>query len=91
MNNVKSKLKGNLKQYSMLIALLVIIVFFNIVTAGRLLVIHDVTERVEAQKALKALNADLEQRVEHAEPAAGETVLEQVGERGQPHAAAFPA
>ena len=37
MNNVKSKLKGNLKQYSMLIALLVIIVFFNIVTAGRLL------------------------------------------------------
>lgn len=33
------------------------------VTAGRLLVIHDVTERVEAQKALKALNADLEQRV----------------------------
>lgn len=37
MNNVKSKLKGNLKQYSMLIALLVIIVFFNIVTNGRLL------------------------------------------------------
>ena len=37
MNNVKSKLKGNLKQYSMLIALLVIIVFFNIVTTGRLL------------------------------------------------------
>ncbi|NLV57505.1 MAG: sugar ABC transporter permease [Clostridiales bacterium] len=37
MNNVKSRLKGNLKQYSMLIALLVIIVFFNILTSGRLL------------------------------------------------------
>ena len=37
MNNVKSRLKGNLKQYSMLIALVVIIIFFNILTSGRLL------------------------------------------------------
>ncbi len=32
-------------------------------SAGRLVVIHDVTEQVQAQKALTALNADLEQRV----------------------------
>ena len=37
MNTVKSKLKGNLKQYTMLIALVVIIVLFNILTEGRLL------------------------------------------------------
>lgn len=37
MNTVKNKFKGNLKQYSMLIALIVIIVFFNILTQGRLL------------------------------------------------------
>ncbi len=37
MNTVKSKFKGNLKQYGMLIALVVIIVFFNILTQGRLL------------------------------------------------------
>lgn len=37
MNTVKNKFKGNLKQYSMLIALVVIIVFFNILTQGRLL------------------------------------------------------
>ncbi|HNW87528.1 MAG TPA: sugar ABC transporter permease [Candidatus Limiplasma sp.] len=37
MNNVKSKIKGNLKQYSMLLALVVIIIFFHILTGGRLL------------------------------------------------------
>ena len=37
MNTVKSKLKGNLKQYTMLIALVVIIVFFNILTNGLIL------------------------------------------------------
>ncbi len=37
MSNVKTKLRGNLKQYSMLMALVVIIVFFNILTGGRLL------------------------------------------------------
>ena len=37
MNNVKSKFKGNLKQYSMLITLVVIIIFFQILTQGRLL------------------------------------------------------
>ena len=36
MSNVKSKFKGNLKQYSMLIALVVIILFFHILTGGRL-------------------------------------------------------
>jgi len=37
MSNVKSKFKGSLKQYSMLIALVVIIIFFHILTGGRLL------------------------------------------------------
>ena len=37
MNNVKSKFKGNMKQYSMLIALVVIIVLFQLLTQGRLL------------------------------------------------------
>ncbi len=37
MNKVKSLFKGNLKQYSMLIALVVIIIFFHILTGGRLL------------------------------------------------------
>ena len=37
MNTVKSKFKGNLKQYSMLIALVVIIIFFSFLTEGRLL------------------------------------------------------
>jgi putative multiple sugar transport system permease protein len=37
MSNVKAKFKGNLKQYSMLIALVVIIIFFHILTGGRLL------------------------------------------------------
>ena len=37
MNKVKSVFKGNLKQYSMLIALVVIIIFFHILTGGRLL------------------------------------------------------
>jgi ABC-type xylose transport system permease subunit len=35
MNNVLSKVKGNLKQYSMLIALVVIIAFFHVLTGGR--------------------------------------------------------
>ena len=37
MSNVNTKIKGNLKQYSMLIALVVIILFFHILTGGRLL------------------------------------------------------
>ena len=37
MNDVRSKLKVNIKQYSMLIALVVIILLFHILTGGRLL------------------------------------------------------
>lgn len=37
MSNVKTKFKGSMKQYSMLIALVVIIIFFHILTGGRLL------------------------------------------------------
>lgn len=37
MSKVKGVFKGNIRQYSMLIALLVILVFFQIVTQGRLL------------------------------------------------------
>ena len=37
MNKAKSIFKGNIKQYSMLIALVAIIVFFQIVTKGSLL------------------------------------------------------
>jgi putative multiple sugar transport system permease protein len=37
MNKTKGLMKGNLKQYSLLIALVMIIIFFQIVTQGRLL------------------------------------------------------
>ncbi len=37
MSNIQKKFKGNMKQYTMLIALVVIIVLFQIMTGGKLL------------------------------------------------------
>ena len=37
MNKVKSQFKGNIKQYSLLLALVAIVIFFQIVTQGRML------------------------------------------------------